>query len=476
MSTPPSGNGTSGAGDNRPMRIPLATNLQNRSESANVDGRIVNGYVEAVSKEETWVYKRPVLKLYQQVATNGTAGRGVYNWNGNICSIFGGVFYVNGVSKGAVNNSGSYSFSSCLGATPKLFFQNGTNFFLWDGTTLSSFAPGTFSSVVTGCVYLDGTMYVMDGSCNVWGSNLNDPSTWPATNVIVAQSEPCAGLVLAKQLVYAVAFKTYSTEMFYDAGNATGSPLGAVPGQKLNYGIRHFGTLAELMGVLLWVDQIREGGMSVRIMDQLTAQPCSTPQVERLLQYCDTQGYFNGSSAVWAWTGKIDGHAFYCLTVANLGYTLVYDLSQKMWYEWTSPATGYMPVVASTFTGGMTICQDNSSGALYTLTTQSGQEKGSNVVTDIYTPDFDGGVRRRKVIDKLRVVGDVYPGNVLQIRFSDNDFSTWSNFRNVDLGQPDPYLTNCGTFHRRVFHVRQNTSFGGRIVQALEPELEIGDL
>ena len=274
--------------------------------------------------------------------------------------------------------------------------------------------------------------------------------------------------------MYVIAFKQYSVEMFYDAGNATGSPLGSVPGQKLNYGIRHFGTLSDISGVLLWVDAIRSGGMSVRIMDQLTAQPCSTPPIERLLQAADRNGYFNGP--VYTWNAKIDGHMFYCLTIEGLNLTLVYDITQKLWYEWTAPNGGYMPIVASAYVGGQTLVQGKNDGNVYVLTTQAPSDNGSQFTCDVYTPEYDGGTYRRKVIDRMRIVGDVQPGNIIQIRTSDDDFLTWSPFRTVDMGQKAPTLANCGTFVRRVWHLRIKTNALGRFIKALEPEIELGDL
>lgn len=476
MSTPPQGMGRQEAGDNRPIRIPLATNLQNRSESYKIDGRLVNAYAEALSQGEVHIYKRPCLVPYTQPSGGAAAGLGVFNWNNVVYSVFGGTLYAGTTALGAVDSTAPYTFSSLLGATPSLFLQNGSHYYYYNSSVgLTAITPGSFTSSVPGCVYLDGTMYVMDGSANIWGSDINNVATghWSAANLIVAQSEPCPGIALLKQLVYLVAFKTYSTEMFFDAGNATGSPLGSVPGQKLNYGCRDARTVAELSGVLLWVDQIRNGGSSVRIMDQATGQPCSTPQVERLLQYADAQGYYTGH--VYAWTGKIDGHLFYCLTIQNLNVTLVYDIAQKLWYEWTDPAGNYMPIVASTFVNGQTVCQGQSDGRLYLLSTQVGTDNGVIVPVDIYTPEFDGGTHRRKVIDRLRVVGDNYPGNVLQIRVSDDNYRTWSNFRNVDMGMIDPYLLNCGTFRRRVWHLHQACAVGGRLVKALEADIELGD-
>lgn len=473
MSTPPQG--SQGQGDSHPLRQPLLVNLENRSENPNIDARIVNGYIERDGQNEAWVYKRPTFTSFQISPGGPAQGRGIYNWLGEIYTIWGGFIYKNNALLGAVANAGWYSFSATLGATPSLFFQNGTSFYSYNTSTgVIVVTPGSFTAVQEGNVYLDGTTYLMDSLGNIWGSNINDPTLWPATNVIKAQIEPDLGVKLAKQLVYVVAFKNYSTEMFYDAGNATGSPLGAVPGQKLNYGCRHFQTVAELAGMLLWVDQIAEGGMSVRVMDQLTAQPCSTPQVERLLQYADANSYFSGF--VYSWTAKIDGHMFYVLTIEDFGFSLVYDLTQKFWYQWTSPSGGYIPIVASTFLNGQTLCQGESSGIVYKLTTQTGTDDGAIITTDIYTPEFDGGTRKRKTINRMKFIADNQPGNVLQVRVSDDDYHSFSNFRTVDCGLNDPYLDNCGTFRRRVWHIRQAMPYGGRIIKAIELEAEVGDL
>lgn len=472
--SPPDQGGTQGAGDNKPIRIPLVTDLGNRSESYKIDARLINAYAEKVGQNDAYIYKRPGLTQFSVNPGGAAPGWGIYNWNGDIYSIFGTGFYKNNVLLGTVASGLPYTFNQILGAFPSLFFHNGVNFYQYNTTTgFTPLAPGF--TCQPGSAYLDGTMYLLDSAAVIHGSDLNLLSVWDLTNQILAQIESDVAVVIAKQLVYVIAFKAYSTEMFYDAGNATGSPLGSVPGQKLNYGIRHFGTLAELSGVLLWVDAIKNGGMSVRVMDQLTAQPCSTPQIERLLQYADHNGWFT-TLPVYSWTAKIDGHMFYALTIQGLNVTLVHDLTQKLWYEWTDTNGNYMPIVSSTFYGGSTLLQHQSNGLIYTLSTQVGTDLGAMFTTEIYTPEFDGGTYRRKVIDKMRFIGDIQPGNVFQVRVSDDDFNSWSNFREVDMGQLEPTLANCGTFKRRVWNLKMRTTSAGRIIKALEPEIEVGDL
>lgn len=456
-------------GDSRPVRIPLATTLGNRAHSSTTDGRLVNAYAEKVG-EDLWVYKRPTLKLFSSLGANA-AGRGVFNWLGDIYAVWDGALYKNNVSVGAVAATGGiYTFSSTLGGTPRLFLHNTTNGYRYDAAGgLVAVAGGLPASLVPGQAYLDATTYVVTPGATVQGSGLNDLTTWPALNNLIAQIEPDQAVAVAKQLVYVVVFKQWSTEMFYDAGNATGSPLGAVQGQKLNVGCVNAGTVADMSGTLLWVSQIRNGGMSVMLMDQLSAQPISSPNVERLLQTADFTG------AVYAWAAKIDGHLFYGLSIANSNLTLVYDLKQQLWSEWTDANGNYFPITSSTFSGTSSIMQHASNGKLYTLDPLGGTDDGALVTTDIFTPPYDAGSRYKKTIGRLRFIGDQTPGNVLQLRVSDDDYKTFSNFRMVDMNITDPYLSACGSFKKRVFHIRQATATGGRLLMALEPELEMGE-
>ena len=49
---------------------------------------------------------------------------------------------------------------------------------------------------------------------------------------------------------------------------------------------------------------------------------------------------------------------------------------------------------------------------------------------------------------------DRQPG-FLQIRYSDDDYQTWSNFRQVDLSVKKPQISDEGTFDwRRAYHYR----------------------
>lgn len=457
--------------DTQPQRLPLAVSPQNRDETTSKDAKLLNGFIEQVSENEIWVYKRPGLSTYS--TASAANGYGLYNWQGDIFTIWGNTLYKNNVAvTGTVDTTnGVYTFSQCLGATPKLFFQNGVKAYTYDtaGGLVQVTDVDYPATSVKGSAYLDGTTYVMTATASIQGSGINDPTAWDPLNKLTAQIEPDGGVCLTKQLVYVVAFKQWSIEVFYDAGNATGSPLGTVQGAKVNVGCRHQDTVRELDGALFWVAQSRGGSLSVWAMDSLKAQPVSTPAIDRLLQQADF-------TTVYSWTTKNVGHKFYVITLVNSNLTLAYDVTSRRWYQWTDVNGNYMPIVGATFTSSQQpLLQHASNGKVYYFDLSYVNDDGSLITFDLYTPNWDGGMRKIKYLHSADFVADQTEGSILNVRCSDDDYQTWSNFRNVDLGRKRPRLTQCGSFRRRAYHFRHVCNTALRI-QAVEMQVEAGEL
>jgi len=515
-----------------PPRIPLVTEPENRDETVNRDAKLLNGYVELNDKtKQYWVYKRPGLLQYG--VTHVGVGLGVYNWQGNIYSIFGDKLYKDGVEIGTVDSAhGVYQWASSLGDTPRLQLGNGFAAYNWDNTTLTQIStlatitagdfivgteytilvPGTTdftligaanslagtvftatgpgvgdgtatttgnfpSDWVKGWAYLDGTTYVMGRDAYIHGSDtvvgMNRPDLWTdLLNTIGAQIEPDKGVCLAKQLVYVLALKEWSTEVFYDAANPPGSsPLSPVQGAKINYGCVSADSVQEIDGSLLWLATNRSSAAQVIIVENLKPTVVSTKAIERLLGEADF-------SAVASFGVKYEGHRFYGLTIKNSNLTLVYDMTDKMWSQWTGPTGNYFPMVANTFLPGTgRVLQHETNGKLYKFDSDYTSDDGELITVDLYTPNFDAGVRRRKQVTMMEFIGDRESGSVLQVRFNDADYKTtaWSNFRQVDMDVTKATLTNCGTFLRRATHIRHACDTRLRI-QAVELQLDIGTL
>lgn len=454
-----------------PKLLPLVEPVGARYDSLTVDSKLVNALAEKGELPgELYVYRRPAFRENTTLVA-GTA-RGLFNWQGNIYAIVDGNIYKNGVDIGNVANSGSYSFTSCLGANPRLFLQNGTN--AYTVTTADVVAPVVDvdypAATVGGAVYLDGTTYVMNATSGIYGSDAaaNDPSAWDPLNILLAQIEPTAAVHLAKQLVYVVALKQGYTEVFYDAGNATGSPLAPVQGAKMNFGCVDGRAVKDVGGDLVWVANSGEGDYSVVMVSNLKIQVISTPPIERLLTAA-TVGSF------YSWNTKINGHRLYGVTNTTANFTLVYDVTSGIWYQWATAAGGYLPYAYSCQgTGAGTLFLHATNGKLYTLDTGEGADQGDSAFAcQIFTPNFDGGTRRFKTLARMDIIGDQVDTDVT-VAYSDDDYATWSSEFAVNMSLDRPSIEGFSAFTKRAFRFTHQDDAPFRF-KAAELYMDVGD-
>jgi len=338
------------------------------------------------------------------------------------------------------------------------------------GVVLSVQGAGFPQYTVPGVAWLDETAYVMDVYGVIYGSNLNDLTTWvTSVNNIKASSEQDGGMAIARQSSYVVAIKQWTTECFYDAANPTGSPLLPVPNSKEPFGCVNGYSLTSIADRLIWLGTNRSGAKQVVMMENLKCKPISTSPIDRLLDNANC-------TLAWGWSHKEMGHTFYGLTLPNANLTLVYDLTSGVWYQWTDSNGNYFPIIDSTFNSSQGhILQHATANTLLTLSATNYNDLGSLFPVDLYTPKFDGGTRFNKLLTSLEVVGDTTPGSILKVRFSDNDYQSWTNFRNVNLFDSRPMLWDCGTFRQRAFHFRHLSNTPMRIA-SVDLQVQLGTL
>jgi hypothetical protein len=281
-------------------------------------------------------------------------------------------------------------------------------------------------------------------------------------------------------LNYLIAIKQNSAQVFYDAGNSPGSPLGAVPDAQMPFGCLCGSSLQQIDNTLFWVTSNETISPQVVRVDNLVPLIVSTPSVDRIL---DNMMWMNPNKDVRSWVLKHAGHRFYGLTLVHNNITLVYDIDQRAWYIWTDSVGNYWPVAAMAyippFQGAMGkhIVQHMNDGNVYHLDGDYAfpNDYGTLFPVDLYTPNFDGGVDRRKHLNLLRFNADVVRGSALQVRYSDDDYMSWSQFREVDLSRERPFLDRNGTFYRRAYHFRHKRNTTLRI-KSVDLQLDVGTL
>lgn len=405
-------------------------------------------------------------------------------------------------------------------------------------------ATGTITAkggrtTVPGVVYLDGYFFVMDQNAVIYNCALGNPPSWNALDFITANIEPGSGIALAKSQNYVIALKAWSTEFFYDAGNATGSPLSPVLSAFTLVGCASGESVATIDGMVVFVSKTRQKGRAVHAMVGQAQEKISTPDVERILNADTMQN-------VYSYGVRISGHVFYVLGLRDSGLTLVYDFTSKTWGQWTSltaraaksctlvssggwataactahglsdgdpvtiagaaqaeyngthqarvidsntfsyqisgtpasPATGtitakgydetYFKYTKYVYCSGRDLVLHETTGELCEITDQAFADNVAPINLVCRTAKLDGGNEDRKTIGQIRVIGNKNGGNAA-LRWSDDDYTTFSTFRTVDLSSEQARLTRCGSFRRRSFELRH---VANAPVQVAALELEI---
>lgn len=504
----------------QPKSWPLVNNLNSRDGLFDKDARLVNAFAEKdVTTGKYIITKRPGLGPTVFELGSPGDGQGLFVWRLLRPSGIGqGFRYLIIWTVGSVIETyfdlgvgATYSPGSVPGIIGKvsyLQFPNVTNpmVMLSGNSGVLGLAAGYYMDIqivglvprpvlhtianypvntVAGLAYLDGTAYVMDIYGQIWNTlNFNDPTVWDPLGVIQANASPDYGVVLSKQLTYIVALKQWTTTFFYDAGNANGSPLAPVPGVILNFGCLSADTFQSMDGVLFWVTMSQDHPSQVVLLADLQHQVISTPAIERALDLSGSTvplgggGVVVGPTQFYSMVFKRGGHKFYLISNVTKNITFVYDIGEKLWALWTDPVGDYFPMMSQTVDPtGRWLMQRGDTGTViqgdsaYIYPT----DQGIIAPVDIYTPNYDADIDRGKLLNMMRFHADQHKGSILKVRCSDNDYETWTNFREVNLGNKRPILTDCGTFNRRAYHFRHEAATSLRIT-SVDLQMDIGTL
>ena len=324
------------------FRIPLTSELQSRAGLLSTDSRTTNVVFEDSSGQPA-IFKRPgVANLHSIVAVTAPAflqSQGLFSWQGQALSVINNVlnrttvasqiYATTLVANLSASTSQSYAIKTFLDAY--LFLHNKVTGYLVSPTfvvtTPASLPVGPY---VSGVVYLDNYVFIGIAANNrIYNSNLGDPTTWGALSYLSFEQTTDTLVAIAKHLNYLVAFGKYSMQFFYDAGNATGSPLAVAASYTQEIGCANGDSIVSTDNVMIWIGLTKTNGKSIYLMDGTTESVISTPDISRILE-------LDGLSRVSSYAYKFAGHNMYLLYLATSKITLAYDITTKKWHQWTS--------------------------------------------------------------------------------------------------------------------------------------------
>jgi len=375
-------------------------------------------------------------------------------------------------------------------------------------------------SLVRGGASLDGYFFVGDINGQIHNSNLNDITAWTATDFLTASRDNGIGVYLGRHHNDVFTISTEGIEFFYNAGNASESPLAPRKDVYHSVGCYYPNSIVEVGDVVYFVGTEKDTGWNrLYKLQNYQLSVISDERIEGLLR--DVGGDFPILSSLdslidnlWLTHGTLGDSPGLIITF-NTSWTYYWHEKTNQWCRWSYGASvtyaggtsstdwsNVLPIVA--FNG--TISTNASARALYQFTnTEIAKEfssadndamndiGGSNA-PDVYMafPRWDGGTDAKKRITSIRVItsplasdsGNHDPINV-DLRWFDYKTAVasggaippdtnYTTGRSVDLNVRGAKIHRCGTTRERSFILDWPLGHGTvTIVKGLEIEYEI---
>jgi Phage stabilisation protein len=466
------------------VRLPLIGAYSNRGYSPDKDQRFVNiiaetRKVEQLDNTRIYVNKRPGTQTLTDLPVG--EGRSFNYFKGFWIATVGNTTYK------VANDGSSYTalitwgisngpIGSVLGNSRSI----GDYVFLCDGVTARVVKEDFTVATPTGfptphipvCTFIDGYICMAKGS-DVYTCVVDNPLSWLSTDYLTAEMFPDPIKSLARQNNQVVVFGSSSTEFFYDAANATGSPLARNDSAVIQIGIAAPHAVYQNERFCIFVGQSESGGRAIWVIEGFQPKKISDEFIERIIDAETDMSDCHGYGL------RTKGHMLFLLNLPTLNRTLVFDMDEKLWHEWASSTTAYAynyfayNHMADNETGKARLL-GATTGNLAILDPDIYTDEGNPISVEIVTVRYDMDTYNRKFMTQLVPVGDRYAvPNTLFVSWTDDDYQTWISERNIPMTSEFPSRMQGGNFRRRAFRLRHAQPQPLRL-ESLEIEYDVG--
>jgi hypothetical protein len=353
---------------------------------------------------------------------------------------------------------------------------------------------------VPGIVVMGDYAYVMDPTGLIVNCDTNNPQYWPGQNFVGADYSGDGGVAIAKESNYLIAFGPSSTQWFYDAGIAVGSPLMPYLAANSRTGCVDGLSIQNIGGNLYWYGQDESGMRGIMRFNGTTGQVISPRAFNLLLKEGYSRFYFPSSTQALAISTETRSFYVYpceygIATGGGLPGSVVYDVTMNEWYLWTPGNNGAYTSIVSGFpfvcsaavnpstpspSGHTSLMLSIRSFQIAFISDENFVDKFQNISFDIpttvQTGIYDTGTNRMKFWGRQDIIGDqihAVSGGTISVSVSDDDYESWYTANSIDMTTPRPASFRWGASRRRAFKLLWNTSNLLRI-RGLEQQYSTG--
>lgn len=355
-------------------------------------------------------------------------------------------------------------------------------------------------------VYINGYLFLAKKDTgDIYNSNLNTPSAWTAGDFISSELYPDDIQAIVKINNYLLAIGTQGCEYFYDAANATASPLARYEGGSLPFGCSIPTSIAVNKNMVMMIANNNDGEASLKLIEDFKHKDVNPEWLIPALNFnlittssLDVRGFFIRQS----------GELCYCLRFPGTSNpaTFVYAAKHNFWTEF---AIGNGSAVASPTTFPVNVATFSTSNNLTTFVAGlraglyffgslgpsaiNSSYAGSNVnidcfiaslsngkvpmYTEIRTPVLSFDTLNNKTMSRfgLEVTSSGTSTNTIYIAWNiDYNFSITgagvSGTFDINPGVNFPFLTQLGNFRQRAFKIAY---FGNDSIRYKSIEMDI---
>jgi len=358
-------------------------------------------------------------------------------------------------------------------------------------------------------VEMDGYVFYPTDNGNLWNSDLNSVTNYTATSFVQPNMSPDPPIAVARQRNFILVFGPASKEVYYNAGNATGSPLQRVAQAFERIGALDQRSITTVENDIFFVSAPHYGDIGVFKISDLATKKISTPDVDRIVGNIATGG------AIYANSFRLGGYPYLGLfiTLASDGPSsaillessdymlletsdhilqedtpasnasfvrmLVYNTQLNIWAEWDCmQATFIDGGSAGTANQIYATSRVSTGGKVYAISPLAQgaifQDDGVTLTTQIRTARLDFGSGRRKFIKEIRLIADTEVAGTVLLEKSDDDYETWQSLGTFDLTNAKKSIATGGS-HLDGRAYRLTHSYNGPFrAEALELDLVVG--
>lgn len=339
---------------------------------------------------------------------------------------------------------------------------NPTQIIFVDGTVngkIYNYSTDTFSSITdndfpasSDVIFMDGYFIVSEvDTGRFYTSALNDGTSWDAADVLTAENSTDNIVGLGKTKGDLWIFGTDSVDLYYNAGNASGSPFSPRRGLELQTGCGSVSSIVELDDLLIWLDNrgfIVQSNISPLVRDNNSGYDLKIISDEAITTAILSYNTFNDAIAC----GYNDrGHLMYQITFPTANKTWVFDYLSKTWHErsyYDSFSNTLKSHLGQYYTklGPLHIMSGYRDGKLYLQKKDVYTDNGVDIrrirTTSHQNLEFEfttiHQVAIRMETGRAPVTGDG-SDPYITLRYSNDGGHTWSNHMERSIGQIGEY-------------------------------------